>query len=373
MPRSGTRKSALARIQRLCCLGIGSEMLVPDLIRDLAALIPFGHAIFYWVGPDFEISNTYTTLPSVFMDLFFNEFFMTKRQTAVITTISMFKYRPPSTPVQQLDQYLLVDRHAFLRSDFYNILWRAEDIYECLLLYVRSAGRIHGVLHIYRAVGDAPFKHDDLKLLESAAGFVAHGMTRAALGEDAFAGSDNLALFVADLNGTVLHAGIEAQHLLRMALNPVLSPTANGRVLGEPIPEIAWLGRTLAATANGELGQPPPVLRLRTPWGEFVLRAYWLGVTDGVEQTRQIGITIERRVPRALALRRRIEDLPLTAREKQLCLLLARNASGRDLADVMGLAASTVITHQRSVYAKLGVHGRTELLAALEPGWTTSN
>jgi DNA-binding CsgD family transcriptional regulator len=33
----------------------------------------------------------------------------------------------------------------------------------------------------------------------------------------------------------------------------------------------------------------------------------------------------------------------------------------------MGLAASTVITHQRSIYAKLGVHSRAELLSALQP------
>jgi DNA-binding CsgD family transcriptional regulator len=33
----------------------------------------------------------------------------------------------------------------------------------------------------------------------------------------------------------------------------------------------------------------------------------------------------------------------------------------------MGLAASTVITHQRRTYAKLGVHSRAELLGALQP------
>jgi DNA-binding CsgD family transcriptional regulator len=106
--------------------------------------------------------------------------------------------------------------------------------------------------------------------------------------------------------------------------------------------------------------------------GGATLTAYWLGATDGAEHTRRIGITIERRVPRVLAVRRRIEHLPLTGREKQLCLLLARNASGRGLEDAMGLAASTVVTHQRSVYAKLNVHSRAELLAALESEWTPS-
>jgi hypothetical protein len=64
-----------------------------------------------------------------------------------------------------------------------------------------------------------------------------------------------------------------------------------------------------------------------------VLRAYWLGRTDGIEQTRHIGITIERQVPPLLAPHRRLEHLPLTAREKQVCLLLARDLSGRELAE----------------------------------------
>ena len=153
-----------------------------------------------------------------------------------------------------------------------------------------------------------------------------------------------------------------------MALNPRISPAAGWRGLDKAIPEVAELCRRLSATAQGQVGHPPPALRLPSPWGEFVLRAYWLGPTDGVEQTRQVAVTIERRVPRAVALLRRIEGLPLTSREKQLCLLLARNQSGSDLADAMGLAASTVITHQRRIYAKLGVHSRAGLLRALQSG-----
>ena len=60
--------------------------------------------------------------------------------------------------------------------------------------------------------------------------------------------------------------------------------------------------------------------------------ADWLGPTNGAEQTSQVGITIERRVPLALALFRRVEDLPLTARGEHLCLLLARGLSVPDAA-----------------------------------------
>ena len=198
-------------------------------------------------------------------------------------------------------------------------------------------------------------------------GFVAHAMTTAAPAEAALAESPERALFVTDLAGNVLHAGEQAQHLLMMAFVPFRSPAADWRGLGQPRPEIVALCRSLKAIANGEIGQPPPVRRLRNPWGEFVLRAYWFGPTDGVEHARQIGITVERRVPRALAVRRRVEELPLTGREKQLCLLLAHDLSRHDVADAMGISAGTVITHQSNIYGKLGVHNRAGLLAALLP------
>jgi DNA-binding CsgD family transcriptional regulator len=262
----------------------------------------------------------------------------------------------------------IVERIQLPRSAADNLIWRPVDRFEPLTLLVREGGQNHAALYVYRGAGEQRFEPCDVKMLESIAGFVTHGMTKATVGEDAFAESEDRALFVADLDGTVRHAGPQAQRLLMMALNPRLLPSSNWRGVHEPAPEIARLCNALTATARGEAGQPPPVLRLRNPWGEFVLRAYWLGPTDGAEQTRQIGITIERRVLRVLALRRRVEGLPLTGREKQLCMLLAHDRSRRDLADAMGVSTGTVITHQSSLYAKLGVHSRAGLLAALLSG-----
>jgi DNA-binding CsgD family transcriptional regulator len=366
-PRAGRSKQALGRIQRLCCLGIGGEMLMPDLIHEVMGLIPSRHGIFHWSGSNGEIVNSYGTVRGA-SELYFREFHRTRRETDVISTFSDHKSWPISTPVLQHSQTLRTDRRTFLRSDFYNLLWRPADVDEPLLMIVREGGRTYGVLYIYRAVGELPFGPGDVKMLGSIAGFVAHGMTHATWREEIFADSDDRSLLVTDRDGAVRHLDSQAQRLLMMALTPRWSPTTVCSKLREPIREIARLCQALTSTANGELGQPPPFLRLRNPWGEFVLRAYWLGPTDGAEQTRQIGITIERRVPRMLALRRRVEDLPLTGREKQLCLLVVHDRSRQDLADAMGVSTGTVITHQSSIYAKLGVHSRAELLAALLPG-----
>jgi DNA-binding CsgD family transcriptional regulator len=369
VPRSNTRasKQILARIQRLCCLGIGGEMLMPELIREVMGLIPARIGSFWWLGGHFEITNMWSTFPQWFKDLWCKEFYDTNRELEAFRPFNEQMKLPAPGNIQLLAHMLSVDYRDFLQSDWHNLLLRPAEVQDYMRLMVREAGHLRGLLYVYRTGGEPQFSPDDARMLGAMAGFVAHGLTPATLMEDGFADSDDRALLVADHNGVVRHADGQAQHLLMMALNPCISPATNWRGLREAIPEIAELCHRLSATARGRLGQPPPVLRLPTQWGEFVLRAYWFEPTDGVEQTRHIGITIERRVPRAVALLRRVEDLALTSREKQLCLLLARNQPGLDLADTMGLAASTVITHQRRIYAKLGVHSRAGLLAALHP------
>jgi DNA-binding CsgD family transcriptional regulator len=133
------------------------------------------------------------------------------------------------------------------------------------------------------------------------------------------------------------------------ARNPLTRPRRTNPGTLTPLPHADGYGKRRDRAATAGPAAAKPVGRVR-------IKAYWLGATDGPEQTRRIGITIERRVPRALALRRKVESLPLTARD----------LSGPHLADGMGLAPSTVTTHQRSIYAKLGVHSRAELFRALE-------
>ena len=150
-----------------------------------------------------------------------------------------------------------------------------------------------------------------------------------------------------------------------MALHPRWSPSTLWQSLRDQLPEVAGLCRGLCAVGRGTEGSAPPTLRRRNQWGEFVLRAYWLGPTDGEELTKFVGVTIERRLPRMLAAFRRVEQLPLTAREKELRLLLARDPARQDLAYEMGVDASTVVTHLRNIYGKLGVRSPAALIDTL--------
>jgi DNA-binding CsgD family transcriptional regulator len=369
--RSEVSKRFLARIQRLCCLGVGSEMIMPDLIRQVNELIPLRGGFFLWMNANRERTNSYGMGPIPTVALYHKEFHLTPRETDVVVPVRELMASPSSNAVHQFWPILRVDYPTFLRSDYYNEVCRPSDIHEVVTMVVRETNRNHGALEIYRAAGETPFQSRDFKLLEAVAAFVGHAMARGPVTEGTFVGMEDRGLLVADPDGRVRHIDGLSQRMLQMAFGPRLKTwaTINRPNIPGPLPEIVRLCRILADTATGKIGQPPPFLRLRNPFGEFVLRAYWLEATDGSQQTRHVGITIDRHVPRALALHRRLEDLPLTGREKQLCLLLvAHDLCRRDVADVMGVSIGTVITHQSSLYAKLGVHSRAGLVSALLPG-----
>ena len=56
----------------------------------------------------------------------------------------------------------------------------------------------------------------------------------------------------------------------------------------------------------------------------------------------------------------------LTEREQEVLVLLARGHGRRYVADHLQVSLNTVRSHSRNIYAKLGIHSHSELMALLE-------
>ena len=65
------------------------------------------------------------------------------------------------------------------------------------------------------------------------------------------------------------------------------------------------------------------------------------------------------------ARRREPDDSALTPQELRVAAAVQRGASSRDIAADLFLSPKTVEFHLRQIYRKLGVHSRTQLIAAL--------
>jgi DNA-binding NarL/FixJ family response regulator len=61
------------------------------------------------------------------------------------------------------------------------------------------------------------------------------------------------------------------------------------------------------------------------------------------------------------AIRNKPSSNGLTSREREIVVLVARGLSNREVAEALGVQASTVDTHLRHIYPKLEINSRVEL------------
>ena len=279
----------------------------------------------------------------------------------------MMRTRYPSSAGDIFPRFFTVDWRTFLRSDYYNLVRRPNGMETGILFKIAEAGRPVGAFHFFRSIDEPEFTPRDYAVLDALHGFIAHGLVDGPA-EDRYNDAGDRALVILDRTGRPRHLSPEARRLLLMALVPRWAPDTAARLRPHEAAELVQLSRALTAASTGGLPAAPPVLRRTNPWGEFVLRAYWLDPPHGEESSHLIGVTIERREPRRLALWRRVEALPLSGREKEVCLLLARGHDAANAARAIGVGEQTVVSHRRSLYTKLGVETRWGLIDRLRAG-----
>ena len=197
---------------------------------------------------------------------------------------------------------------------------------------------------------------------------VAHGMQSRPDLSAASVESEDRGLLIVQPPATVLHVSAQARNLAHFALDRIPDVSGERAVDAALAPMLQRLCANLKDTFTG-VPTAPPTVSLKSPWGLFTLRAYWLESLQP-QENGLVGVTIERYEPLPLRLLRNMQAGGLTERQRQLCLLLFEGVSIPAAAKRLRISQHTAVDHLKKIYLKLDVHNRDELRSKLEAGPT---
>ena len=150
----------------------------------------------------------------------------------------------------------------------------------------------------------------------------------------------------------------------------VLLVAADGRVSAMSDAARAWIGGhddegrsrlSLAITAAATLarrGIDSPSTRLFLDGGWIIVHASPMG------DTGTVAVTIERAAP-DVVVELLMAAHGLSRRERDVCRAVLAGRSTQEMSEELFIARHTVQDHLKSIFAKVGVHSRRELVAAL--------
>lgn len=239
------------------------------------------------------------------------------------------------------------------RSTRYRDLLLPADIPHELRAAFVIRGRVWGAVHIARRAASGPFEQRDADTLAGVAGAIARGV-RASLRFDAARrvnGVEAPGLVVLGPRNEVELITPPARELLAL-MRPDGPAYANDAM---PAPVLALASFVRAAP---EAGGGSNVVTVPGSDGWITLHASLPGPPgDG-----RVAIVIEPAAG-ARSATVRLEAFGATAREREVATLLARGLSRAEMAEALVLSPHTVEDHVKSLYEKLGVASRQELVA----------
>ncbi|HEX5224295.1 MAG TPA: LuxR C-terminal-related transcriptional regulator [Solirubrobacteraceae bacterium] len=214
-------------------------------------------------------------------------------------------------------------------------------------------GRAWGAVHIARRASSAAFSDADAAMLARVAGSIAQAI-RASLRIDAARRGDH-----AEAPGMIL---LDAANEVELATPParelIAAMRSDAGVYPDLLPPAPVLGLAAFARREGHAGALVNQVTVPSALGWITLHA---SLPDGARAGR-VAIVLERATgPQSATLR--LEVNGVTAREREVATLLARGLSSAEVADALVLSPYTVQDHIKSLYEKLGVGSRQELVA----------
>lgn len=339
------QSSIICYIQQLCRLGLGGQVIMPELLRVLHELIPSRINCFLYADHQGQLANIYTESPPTAWSLPATS----EHETTRCLTCRLYKTACAGLP----------------DSEFFARPWRPFNHQFILNIPVSEPEAVLGALQLYRCAIEQPnfnlAEQYQLKLLipDIAIAVSGHRNQRGP-----FIEQGDSAILICSRNGKLLHMSQRGEELLFLASHPWVTQDRwqSLRYDQESAEMVAELCKKL--TTSNPL-QKTAVSLLQNNWGKFCFHAYWLEHCF-TQQEPLIAITLDHQLPLALHLLKAIHAMCLSPRQKQICMLLSYGCSNQMIAERLQLSPYTVADYIKAIYERLDVHTRDELLGKLK-------
>lgn len=351
-------------IERACARAATGEELFAALSREIGKAIPFDGSMWFGVDPATLLAvdpARFEALDDGYCQIFWDGEFH-EQDTALYRDLAR-----DASPAASLRERT-ADRP--LRSPRYRNFIEPQGYDDELRMVFRSGDNTWAMGALYREKGRPPFSPEEVTLMAAISGVVGGAFrTRVAMGTSTPALLTSPGLLMFDPSSALISANREATRWLAdiyehrpeegETWQDVLPGGSSGD-LRSAIPILPLVARARAVAAG--LDEGPARLRLRDRMGRWVVfHASCLtgGAADGA-----VAVVVEPAKSTDVAPIV-IEAYGLSPRERDVVRAIARGLSTPDIASELFLSAHTVRDYIKSVFEKVGVSSRGELVAKL--------
>lgn len=347
---------ALAHIRLLCCMELDGPTIMTQVLRVLHDWVPSETNNLFIASPDGQDVASIIVehpLPDDLCELYINVFHENS-ELAVGPTFGEAMKMPGMIETSR------IFGRQFLDSELYNQFFRPMTADEVLRVVIADNQGPLASLGMWRAGGKTTLSKGEAQRLKQIIPYLAHALRKPSIDSNQLSAVGEAGLMILDMAGRTHYMSARASELLALCLGGDGLHFMRGGADASPVARIA---KAIVDVVAGRQCMPPSQV-VRTAWGTFHFRGSILQDTGAVPS--MVAVTIDYLQPTQLRLMERMRELPVSSRQKEICLHLAAGLSNSEIANRMGVTTHTATSYLRALYDKLGVASKKELLQQLQ-------